>query len=267
MTKIAETQKINNKIIQISNDYFDSLNDEIVINELSFRDVSDDTVRIVSKLDVPAEFSFTNSYKEELTKRLAESLWKSVELDLDIVEISSVYIEKWESSEKILLDKVNKYLSSNNIIIVDSKNLLSGSNFLFLNLYTDSYVDKEGIKEDILDIIEPEFSWAKLVLQWQDNLQKQEEEIIERSQAEIDLEKQFSSLFKWWEVVYFDLDYLERVQDEEYEKYAQLTIEFKTPYSSYKTKQILSGWKDIVKEDIQQSKFIIKGIKKKINFS
>ena len=74
MTKIAETQKINNKIIQISNDYFGSLNDEIVINELSFRDVSDDTVRIVSKLDVPTEFSFTNSYKEELTKRLAESL-------------------------------------------------------------------------------------------------------------------------------------------------------------------------------------------------
>ena len=74
MTKIAETQKINNKITQISNDYFNTLNDEIVINELSFRDVSDDTVRIVSKLDVPAEFSFTNLYKDELTKRLAESL-------------------------------------------------------------------------------------------------------------------------------------------------------------------------------------------------
>ncbi|MBO4516085.1 hypothetical protein J5751_01290 [bacterium] len=74
MTQIAETQKINSKITQISNDYFDSLNDEILINELSFRNVSDDTVRIVSKLDVPAEFSFTNSYKEELTKRLSESL-------------------------------------------------------------------------------------------------------------------------------------------------------------------------------------------------
>jgi hypothetical protein len=34
------------------------------------------------------------------------------------------------------------------------------------------------------------------VLQRQDNLQKQEEEIVERSQAEIDLEKQFSLLFK-----------------------------------------------------------------------
>lgn len=248
MTQIAETQKMNNMITQVSNNYFDTLNNGIVINELSFRNVSDDTVRIVSKLDVPADFSFTNSYKEELTKRLSESLWKSVELDLDIVEISSVYIEKWEAPEKILLDKVNKYLSSNHIIMVDSKNLLPSSNFLFLNLYTDQYLDKEAVKNEILNIIEPEYSWAKLVLQWQDNLKKQEEEIIEKSQAEIDLEKQFSLLFKWWEVSNFDLDYLERVNDEEYEKYAQLTIEFKTSYSTYKTKQILSGWKDLVKE-------------------
>ena len=248
MTQIAETQKMNNQIIEISNNYFGKLNDKIVINELSFRNVSDDTVRIVAKLDVPTEFSFTNSYKEELTKNLSQSLWKSVALDLDIVEISSVYIEKWEVPEKILLDKINKYLLSNQIIMVDSKNLLSGSNFLFLNLYTDSYVDKEVVQDAILDLIEPEYSWAKLVLQWQDDLQKQEEEIIEKSQAEIDLEKQFSLLFKWWEISLFDLKYLERVQDEEYEKYAQLTIEFTTPYSSYKTKQVLSEWKELVKE-------------------
>lgn len=248
MSQMTESQKINTLITQVSNSYFDSLNDEIVINELSFRNVSDDTVRIVSKLDVPTEFSFTNVHKEELTKKLSEALWKSVELDLDIVEISSVYIEKWESPEKILLDKVNQYLVSNSIILVDSKNLLSNSNFLFLNLYTDSIVDKEKVKDEILKIIEPEYSWAKLVLQWQDNLQKQEEEIVERSQAEIDLEKQFSLLFTWWEISLFDLEYLERVQDEEYEKYGQLTVEFKTPYSSYKTQQLLSWWKEMVKE-------------------
>lgn len=248
MSQMTESQKINTLITQVSNSYFDSLNDEIVINELSFRNVSDDTVRIVSKLDVPTEFSFTNVHKEELTKKLSEALWKSVELDLDIVEISSVYIEKWESTEKILLDKVNQYLLSNSIILVDSKNLLSNSNFLFLNLYTDSIVYKEKVKDEILKIIEPEYSWAKLVLQWQDNLQKQEEEIVERSQAEIDLEKQFSLLFTWWEISLFDLEYLERVQDEEYEKYGQLTVEFKTPYSSYKTQQLLSWWKEMVKE-------------------
>ncbi|MBQ2600061.1 hypothetical protein II582_01500 [bacterium] len=65
---------MNIQIMEVSNNYFDTLNDDIVINELSFRNVSDDTVRIVSKLDVPAEFSFTNLYKEELTKRLSESL-------------------------------------------------------------------------------------------------------------------------------------------------------------------------------------------------
>lgn len=248
MTQIAESQKMNSLITQVSNNYFGTLNDDIVINELSFRNVSDDTVRIVSKLDAPSDFSFTNSYKEELTKRLSESLWKSVELDLDIVEISSVYIEKWEAPEKILLDKVNKYLSSNHIIMVDSKNLLPSSNFLFLNLYTDQYLDKEAMKDQILNIVESEYSWAKLVLQWQDNLQKQEEEIIEKSQAEIDLEKQFSLLFKWWVVSYFDLDYLERVNDEEYEKYAQLNIEFMSPYSAYKTRQILAEWKELIKD-------------------
>lgn len=248
MTQIAESQRMNSLITQVSNNYFGTLNDDIVINELSFRNVSDDTVRIVSKLDVPSDFSFTNSYKEELTKKLSESLWKSVELNLDIVEISSVYIEKWESPEKILLDKVNKYLSLNHIIMVDSKNLLPSSNFLFLNLYTDQYLDKEAIKDEILNIIESEYSWAKIVLQWQDNLQKQEEEIIEKSQAEIDLEKQFSLLFKWWEVSNFDLDYLERVNDEEYEKYAQLNIEFMSPYSAYKTRQILAEWKELIKD-------------------
>jgi hypothetical protein len=74
MTQIAETQKMNSLITQVSNNYFDTLYDGIVINELSFRNVSDDTVRIVSKLDVPSEFTFTDSYKEELTKKLSESL-------------------------------------------------------------------------------------------------------------------------------------------------------------------------------------------------
>ena len=248
MTQIAETQKINSLITQVSNDYLGTLNEGIVINELSFRNVSEDTVRIISKLDVPAEFPFTNSYKEELTKRLSESLWKSVELDLDIVEISSAYIEKWESPEKILLDKINQYLVPNNVILVDGKNLLSSSNFLFLSLYSDLYVDKENIKNGISNIVESEYPWARLVLQRQDNLQKQNEEIVERSQAEIDLEKQFSLLFRWWEISLFDLEYLERVQNEEYEKYAQLTIEFMTPYSAYRTKQLLSERKELVKE-------------------
>jgi hypothetical protein len=44
------------------------------MNELSFRNTANDTVRIISKLDVPTEFSFTNLHKEELTKKLSEAL-------------------------------------------------------------------------------------------------------------------------------------------------------------------------------------------------
>lgn len=248
MSQITESQRMNTLITHISNNYFDTLDEWIVMNELSFRNTANDTVRIISKLDVPTEFSFTNLHKEELTKKLSEALWKSVELDLDIVEISSVYIDKWEDPGKILLSNINKYLSEKQIILVDSKNLLSGSNFLFLNLYTDVDVDKNEVNDHISDMIQVNYPSAKLVLQWQDDLQKPEDEVIEKSQAEIDLEKQFSLLFTWWEILSFDLDYLERVQDDEYEKYAELVVEFMTPYSSFKTHQLLSWWKEMVKE-------------------
>jgi hypothetical protein len=93
------------------------------------------------------------------------------------------------------LSNINKYLSEKQIILVDSKNLLSGSNFLFLNLYTDVDVDKNEVNDHISDMIQVNYPSAKLVLQWQDDLQKPEDEVIEKSQAEIDLEKQFSLLF------------------------------------------------------------------------
>ncbi|MBO4516086.1 hypothetical protein J5751_01295 [bacterium] len=58
----------------------------------------------------------------------------------------------------MLLDKIGKYLSSNHIILVDNKNLLSSSNFLFLNLYSDEYTNKENIKDELLNIVESEYS-------------------------------------------------------------------------------------------------------------
>jgi hypothetical protein len=93
------------------------------------------------------------------------------------------------------LSNINKYLSEKQIILVDSKNLLSGSNFLFLNLYTDVDVDKNEVNDHISDMIQVNYPSGKLVLQWQDDLKKVEDEVIEKSQAEIDLEKQFSLLF------------------------------------------------------------------------
>lgn len=93
------------------------------------------------------------------------------------------------------MSNINKYLSEKQIILVDSKNLLSGSNFLFLNLYTDVDVDKNEVNDHISDMIQVNYPSAKLVLQWQDDLKKVEDEVIEKSQAEIDLEKQFSLLF------------------------------------------------------------------------
>ena len=249
MTQIAESQKIKSVITNVSDTYFQVLNDGIELNDLSFRDVWNNTLRIVTRLDVPSEFSFTNIHKEELTKRLSESLGKSVELDLDIVEISSVYIDDSDNEEKILLQDIHDFLQMNDVVLVDYKVLRDEYTFFFLNVYTDSEIDRFELFDRVDEKVKEVFlTWAKVILQWQDNLEKQEVELVEKSQAEIGLEKQFYGLFPKGELIVSHLNYLERVVDDEYEEYAQLVLEFKTPYSVYRTKQILSERKEVIKE-------------------
>lgn len=247
MTQIAESQKVKGVITNVSDTYFQVLNDWIEINDLTFRDVWNNTLRIMTKLDVPSEFSFTNVHKEELTKRLSESLWKSVELDLDIVEISSVYIDDSDNEEKILLQDIHDFLQMNDVVLVDYKILKDDYMFFFFNVYTDSDIDRFELFDRVEGKVKEYFlTWAKVILQRQDNLEKQEVELIEKSQAEIDLEKQFYALFPKAELSILSLSYLEKVQDESYVDYAEIMLEFKTPYSAYKTKQTLSEWKNVI---------------------
>lgn len=247
MTQIAESQKIKSVITNVSDTYFQILNDGIELNDLSFRDVWNNTLRIVTRLDVPSEFSFTNIHKEELTKRLSESLWKSVELDLDIVEISSVYIDDSDNEEKILLQDILDLLQINDVVLVDYKILKDDYMFFFLNVYTDSDIDRFELFDRIEEKVREYFpDWTKVILQWQENLEKQEIELVEKSQAEIDLEKQFYALFPKWELTVLSLNYLEKVQDDSYVDYAELKLEFKTPYSVYKTRETILEWKNVI---------------------
>lgn len=247
MTQIASTQKTQSLITNVSEEYFKILNNWIQINDLSFRDVWNNTLRVVTKLDVPSEFSFTNIHKEELTKRLSESLGKSIELDLDIVEISSVYIDDSDTDEKILLQDIHDYLQMNDVVLVDYKVLKDDYIFFFFNVYTDSDIDRFDLFDRLEEKVKEYFpDWAKVVLQWQDNLEKQEIELVEKSQAEIDLEKQFYALFPKWELTVLSLNYLEKVQDDSYVDYAELKLEFKTPYSAYKTRETISEWKNVI---------------------
>ncbi len=247
MLQIADTQATTNLITDISDDYLDSLDEWIVINDLYFRSMDNNVTRIAAKLDVPSDFMFTNLHKDELTKKLAEWLWKSVELDLNIVEISSVYINDENIVEKNILKDVSDYLDKNNILLVDYNVLQDDINYFFFDVYAYSKVDKSQLYNEINKFIGEKYGvWIKIVLQWQDN---PELNIVKKSEAEINFEKQFHTILPKAELNKLSFDYVHEIKDDEsLEEQATLYLDFKSPYTSYQTKQIISEWKKVIEE-------------------
>lgn len=247
MLQIADTQATTSLITDISDDYLDSLDEWIVINDLSFRNLDNNVTRIAAKLDVPSDFMFTNLHKDELTKKLAEWLWKSVELDLNIVEISSVYIDDENITEKKILWDVSDYLDKHDILVVDYNVLQDDINYFFFDVYAYSNVDKSQLYNEINKSITEKYgAWIKVVLQWQDN---PELNVVKKSEAEINFEKQFHTIMPKAELIKLSFDYIHELKDDEnFEEQAALYLEFKSPYTTYQTKNILDEWQKVIKE-------------------
>lgn len=245
MEQISETQMTTSLVTSVSNDYFYSLNDWIKMNEVKFRNMSNNVVRIVAKLDVPSDYVITNLHKEELTKQLSDALWKSVELDLDIVEISSVYINDDNSVEKNILRDVSSYLNEHNILLVDH-NILQDWTYYFFDVYANATVNKNDIYDNInSNIVVKYWSGIKIILQWQENPQLS---VVKKTETELDLEKQFYAMFPLAQLTNLSVKYLEKTVDDEVVDYAELYVEFYSPYSSYQTAKLLSDWKIVVEE-------------------
>lgn len=247
MSQIAQDQKTTSVISKVSDTYLSTLNDNVVISELAFRSVSNDIIRVSEKLDVPSDFTLTNVHKDELTKRLSESLWKSVELDLDIVELSSVYIDDTNITEKSLVQDVSNYLEKNDILLVDYKILQEDITYFFFDVYVNSKVNKNDIYDELNSKVSDKY-WTgiKIVLQRQTNPELSR---VEKTQAEVDLEKQFYLLFPDGVLNKLSVDYSQQLQNEdEYVESAEIYIDFDSPYTTYKTKDILSKWKQAIEK-------------------
>ena len=96
MSQIADNMKMTNEITLTSRNYLKNLDANIKIDKIDFKNISDDKtknlLRVSEIVNVPDDFVVTNEHKNELTKLLSMATQKSVELDLDIVEISSAYV-------------------------------------------------------------------------------------------------------------------------------------------------------------------------------
>jgi hypothetical protein len=152
MSKIADNMKITNQINEISISYLASINNKILLDKMSFHNLSDDVLRVSAVLNVPSDILITNENKDELAKLLSMQIQKSVELDLNIVEISSVYISKQETKEDILLSNINDILlnSFEDIFVLNYRVIDKSDIFVFLNLYTHKDINKDSVYDLIL---------------------------------------------------------------------------------------------------------------------
>jgi len=107
MSQISNNIQTTNQINETIKSYFQSIDTKIDLDKISFQNLGDDLVRVKSVLNVPNDVLITSENKNDLTKLLSLNLQKSIELDLDIVEISSVYISKEPTKEQLIVSKIN----------------------------------------------------------------------------------------------------------------------------------------------------------------
>lgn len=199
MLQISDNIKINNQINETIKSYFKSIDTKIYLDKVSFQNLWDDLIRINSVLNVPSDVLITNENKTDLTKILSLNLQKSIELDLSIVEISSVYISKEPTKEQLMMSKVKNIFDSTFkwIVLLDYKFLQQEKIILFLNLYSPEEVDRDDIYDTLLSDLKLEFSdEIELIIQWQINGNNKEEttELDSLSSWQVDLSGSLESL-------------------------------------------------------------------------
>ena len=199
MLQISDNIKINNQINETIKSYFKSIDTKIDLDKVSFQNLWDDLIRINSVLNVPSDVLITNENKTDLTKILSLNLQKSIELDLNIVEISSVYISKEPTKEQLMMSKVKNIFDNTFkwIVLLDYKFLQQEKIILFLNLYSPEEVDRDDIYDTLLSDLKSEFSdEIELIIQWQINGNNKEEttELDSLSGWQVDLSGSLESL-------------------------------------------------------------------------
>ncbi len=248
MYKIAENMKITNQINSVTQDYFENLDPNIDVNEISFKNVWEDLLRVNLELNIPDWFLFTDLNRKEFTKILSTQTDSSIELDINIVELSSVYV--WEEKDKkdIFIENISNFLNSNydSVFVVNYKLLEPQRDILYLSLYTEDYVDKDVIYQTILSELQLTYGdESKLIIQWQGNNELPK---AEKTKKELELEKQFYSLFPNSTLNSLNFNSSTRELSWQNIDYISFEIDFITSKNSSRVKRILEDWKMVLEQ-------------------
>lgn len=187
MREIANNINTKQKIENVTNEFLWNINKKIEIEKISYQIQDNETLRISATIDVPSTTPITEKQKNDLSKILALSTQKSVNLDLNIVNISSALIEKKEeiSNDEKVQQKIEEYIKGySGVTIIESKIAYNPTPLVYLNLFWEDENSKNNIEHDI-DTISKETLWTGtniLVLWQQKNSKEEQQQQIEQYQ-------------------------------------------------------------------------------------
>lgn len=179
MRNIADDIKTKQTIENVSNEFLANINKWIEIEKTSYQIQDNDTLRISTTIAVPSATPITEKHKNELSQMLALATQKSVNLDINIVNVSSVLIEKKEelTKDQQLQKKIQEYVQANTgMVIIESKIAYNPTPLVYLNLIWGEKNSKEIIEIDI-ETLSKEILWTgtNVLILWQQKNNKEEE--------------------------------------------------------------------------------------------
>ncbi|NOZ44693.1 MAG: hypothetical protein GXP45_06200 [bacterium] len=158
--KGMQTIAFNFKTNAIINESFDtfrkSINPSIKFQNPSFQKINDNTLKVNATLSVPSNLKITENYKKELTQRLALATQESIELQLNIIGVSSIYIDTHEvNQEQLLQQELLTYLKTKkSLTLIDFKIAHDENPLVLITLFDGKNQAHQAIEQDIKVLVQ-----------------------------------------------------------------------------------------------------------------
>jgi hypothetical protein len=150
MKTIAKNMNTNYIIKTSISEYIASINPNISLEKFNYQNMDGtDKLLINSQISTPDTIKITDKHKNEISKILAANLKKSIDLNLQIIDISSVVIDipKEPTKEDIFGEKLQKSLTTEKfeIIVLDKRITYQNNFFIFLTLFSADNFNKDNV--------------------------------------------------------------------------------------------------------------------------
>lgn len=168
MKSIAQNMNINYTIKTTISNYISNINKNITLEKFNYQHIDGiDKLLINTQISAPDTIKITDQHKNDISKILAANLKKSIDLNLQIIDISSVVIDtpKEPTKEDIFSEKIQKLLTTekNGIIILDKSITYQDKFVVFLTLFSSKLTDKKQFEKEIKSLAQ-ETLWQDTML-------------------------------------------------------------------------------------------------------